>query len=61
MSGVGDELVIRPDYRTGVLVLVILAVVAVGVIGAILVGDGAFPLKCGHLESWIMGPGEGCP
>lgn len=39
MSGVGDELVVRPDYRTGVLVLVILAVVAVGVVSAILVGD----------------------
>ncbi|MGI5205094.1 hypothetical protein ACQEU6_26395 [Spirillospora sp. CA-108201] len=39
VSGVQDELVIRPDFRTGLIVLVVLAVAAAGIVAAILVGD----------------------
>ncbi|QKW32690.1 hypothetical protein HUT06_00450 [Actinomadura sp. NAK00032] len=45
----GDELVVRPDFRTGMIVLVVLAVVAVSIVAAILIGDApdAFALIVG--------------
>ncbi|MEO3825911.1 hypothetical protein [Actinomadura sp. B10D3] len=39
MSGVQDDLVVQPDFRTGLIVLIVLAVAGAGIVAAILIGD----------------------
>ncbi|MGW2306548.1 hypothetical protein [Actinomadura luteofluorescens] len=39
MGEVQDELVVRPDFRAGLIVLIVLAVAGAGIVAAILIGD----------------------
>ncbi|GAA4321722.1 hypothetical protein ACFQY7_43405 [Actinomadura luteofluorescens] len=51
MAEVQDELVIRPDFRAGLIVLVVIAVAAAGIVAAIVIGDApaVFALIVGGL------------
>ncbi|MEU9837802.1 hypothetical protein AB0C69_01125 [Actinomadura sp. NPDC048032] len=56
VSGVQDELVVRPDFRTGLVVLVVIAVAGAGIVAAILIGDAptVFALIVGGLFAILI-------
>lgn len=56
VSGVQDDLVVRPDFWTGLIVLVVMAMAAAGIIAAILIGDAptVFALIVGGLFAVLV-------
>ncbi|MEV0661380.1 hypothetical protein ACIBI3_06670 [Actinomadura luteofluorescens] len=61
MGEVQDELVIRPDFQAGLIVLVVMAVAGAGIVAAILIGDAptVFALIVGGLFAVLIPLGIG--
>ncbi|NYE10430.1 hypothetical protein [Actinomadura citrea] len=61
MSGVQDDLVLRPDFRAGLIVLAVLAAATVSIVAAILIGDApaVFALIVGGLFAVLIPLGIG--